>query len=128
MFVEASLSFMGIYLLVGVLKSLLETDQAEVIIAGVLLALATILLFCLIGPHRLDALAKQERTRRGEEMRMDSPLTVYGKRCRHGKEPRRLWRKTGYPDQCEGGRVTHAATQEDSAARQWNDDGVRAQR
>jgi hypothetical protein len=36
---------MGIYLLVGVLKSPLEADQAEVIIAGVLLALATILLF-----------------------------------------------------------------------------------
>jgi len=96
-FVEASLSSMGIYLLVGVLKSLLEANQAEVITAGVLLALATILLFYLIGPRRLDALAKHERTRRGEEMRMDSPLTVYGEAVQARQRAQKALEENGLP-------------------------------
>jgi hypothetical protein len=43
-FAEASLCFVGFYLLLGVLKDPLEVDQAPVIFAGVGLALATVLL------------------------------------------------------------------------------------
>jgi hypothetical protein len=87
---------MGIYMLVGVLKSPLEADQAEVIIAGVLLALATILLFYLIGPSRFYALAKHERSRR-EEAWGDGPLTAYGEAVQARQRAEKALEKDGLP-------------------------------
>lgn len=72
-FTEAAPCFPGIYLLREVIGRPLETSEAEVLIAGVLLALATILLFYMMGPKRRIALAKHERGRRGGEMRLESP-------------------------------------------------------
>jgi hypothetical protein len=74
-FAEASLAFAGIYLLVEALKRPLEADQAGIIIAGVLLSLATVLLFYLIGPNRFEELAKAE-LRSSEERLPESPLTA----------------------------------------------------
>ncbi len=77
-FVEASLCFVGFYLLLEVLKNPLEVDQPSVIVAGVVLALATVLLFYMIGPKRADALANEEDRSVGEEMWREAPLTAYG--------------------------------------------------
>ncbi len=96
-FAEAGLCFVGIYLLVAVLKSPLEADQAEVIIAGVLLALATILLFYLIGPQRFDALAKPERSRKHEEARLEAPLTAYGEAVQARQRAEKALEEEGLP-------------------------------
>ena len=68
---------MGVYLLVGVLKSPLDADQSAVIFAGVLLALATILLFYMLSPKRFEALARDDEAR-SEEPLLELPLTAYG--------------------------------------------------
>ena len=62
-FVDSCLIFTGIYLLSEVLKRPLEASQESVIAAGVLLALATILLFYLARPKRHEALASNEDRR-----------------------------------------------------------------
>lgn len=59
-FVEGCLIFTGAYLLLEVWRSPLEARPESVIAAGVLLSLATILLFYMARPKRLDALARVE--------------------------------------------------------------------
>jgi len=56
-------------------KGPLEAQQGAGISAGVLLSLATILLFDLVRPKRFNALAKQEEAN-GEERRLKTPLTA----------------------------------------------------
>jgi predicted cation transporter len=76
-FVVGCLVFTGMYLLSEALKRPLEARQEAVITAGVLLALATILLFYLVRPKRRDALASEEE--RGVELSsLESQLTLFG--------------------------------------------------
>ena len=77
-FAEASLSFLGIYLLIEVLKEPLEADQSTVLLAGVLLSLATILLFYLIGPSRFPALARHDGHHSRGGIRIERSQTLRG--------------------------------------------------
>jgi hypothetical protein len=75
---EAGLISPGVYLLLGAaLKSPLEADQMAVICAGVLLALATVLLFYMLSPKRFEALARNDDAR-SDEPPLEIPLTAYG--------------------------------------------------
>lgn len=76
-FAEGSLIFAGVYLLANALKRPLEAEQSSVIGAGVLLSLATVLLFYLVWPNRHEALAREDDFGT-EELQMKSPLTPYG--------------------------------------------------
>ena len=76
-FVEACLVFLGVYLLLDSWKRPLEAHQSDVIFAGVLLSLASILLFYLARPKRRDALARVDRQDRGRKF-VESPLTAFG--------------------------------------------------
>jgi len=76
-FVELGLVSGGIYLLIEVSLYPLEAGQAAVICAGVLLALATILLFYLVNPKRSKALAKDDEVR-DEDRMLEITLTAYG--------------------------------------------------
>jgi type VI protein secretion system component VasK len=58
LFAEASLLFTGIYLFSEAILRPLEASPVSVLAAGVILALATILLFYLISPWRKDSLAQ----------------------------------------------------------------------
>ena len=75
-FAEVGPLFAGVYLLSEALRRPLEA-QAAVIGAGVLLSLATVLLFYLVRPKRFAALAKKDGPN-GEERQLESPLTLYG--------------------------------------------------
>ncbi len=77
LFVEGSLLFAGIYLLSEVLKRPLAAQQTAVNDGGVLLSLATVLLFYLVWPKRHEALAREDDAS-VEERRLEPPLTVYG--------------------------------------------------
>jgi hypothetical protein len=77
LFVEGSLLFAGVYLLSEVLKRPLEAQQGAVIGAGVLLSLATVLLFYLAWPRRYEALAREDDPS-VEERRLEPPLPAYG--------------------------------------------------
>ncbi len=81
LFAEASLMFAGIYMLTEELKRPLEANQTALICAGVLLSLATILLFYLIGPKRFHSLAKEEEPL-SESRILESPLTAYGEQIK----------------------------------------------
>src|SRR5271154_7119478 len=59
-FVEASLLFGGLYLLAEVALQPLEANQVSILSAGVILALAVILLVYLVRPWRKAALARME--------------------------------------------------------------------
>ena len=71
------MNFAGGYLLSEALRRPLEAQQGAVISAGVLLSLATVLLFYLVRPKRFEALAKKDGPN-GEERQVESPLTLYG--------------------------------------------------
>lgn len=77
LFVEVGLLCCGTYLLIQMVRRPLETDNTAIIGAGVLLALATVLLFYLVRPKTREALASREQ-RYQEEFRMESTLTAYG--------------------------------------------------
>ncbi len=62
-FVEIGLLSCGIYLLAEVSLKPLEADQVSILGAGVLLALASVLLFYLVRPHRREALTRPDERR-----------------------------------------------------------------
>jgi hypothetical protein len=62
-FAELGLVSCGIYLLAEAALKPLEADQASILSAGVLLALATVLLFYMIRPHRNEALMRPDARR-----------------------------------------------------------------
>jgi len=62
-FVEFGLVLCGVYLLAEAVLEPLEADQVSIISAGVILALASVLLFYMVRPRRRRALAKSESIR-----------------------------------------------------------------
>jgi hypothetical protein len=76
-FAEAGLVFTGVYILMEEMKRPLEADPSSVIGAGVLLALATILLFYLVGVKRFEHLSKEDDIG-GEEKLPATSLTAFG--------------------------------------------------
>ena len=66
-FVEFGLIFCGIYLLAEASLKPLEADQASIISAGVILALASVLLFYMIRPRRKQVLTRPEAPRLSRE-------------------------------------------------------------
>ena len=76
-FVEGCLIFTGAYLLLECLRSPLEARPEAVISAGVLLSLATMLLFYLVGPKGSRALAREDDAPSGQG-NVEVPLTVFG--------------------------------------------------
>jgi hypothetical protein len=97
LFAVTGLCFLGFYLLIGVLKNPTDGEQTEVLVAGVLLALASILLFYLIGPKHSEALARHERRKVKEEMWIDLPLTGYGEALQARKRAEKEMAKQGLP-------------------------------
>ena len=75
---ELTLFFCGTYLLVNVIKRPLEADPPSVIGAGVMLALASTLLFYMVWPLRREAMARREYSAGDVERLPDSVLTAYG--------------------------------------------------
>jgi hypothetical protein len=69
-FVEVGLLFCGSYLLIDAIASPLESNQAAVLAAALMLALAIFLLFYLLQPMRYTTLAQRGRIRKaGREKR-----------------------------------------------------------
>ena len=75
---EISLVFCGAYLLINVIERPLEADQPSVIGAGVMLALASTLLFYMVWPLRREAMAQRETRRSTDINPLESILTTYG--------------------------------------------------
>jgi hypothetical protein len=78
-FVETGLLFCGIYMLADAIAKPLEANQAGVIAAAAVLALALVLLFYLFQPLRKTALARACETPRARAPEEHPPLTIYGK-------------------------------------------------
>ena len=76
-FVEFGLIFCGIYLLAEASLKPLEADQASIIGAGVMLALASVLLFFMIRPHRKEVLARPDAPRRARDWQEPPSLAAY---------------------------------------------------
>ncbi|HXR34045.1 MAG TPA: hypothetical protein VN830_10075 [Verrucomicrobiae bacterium] len=66
-FVEFGLIFCGVYLLAEASLKPLEADQASIISAGVILALASVLLFYMVRPRRKQVLPRPDATRVSRE-------------------------------------------------------------
>jgi len=62
-FVELGLFSCGFYLLAEVSLEPLEADGVSILGAGVILALASVLLFYMIRPHRREALTRRDGRR-----------------------------------------------------------------
>jgi len=77
-FVELGLVLCGVYLLAEAVLEPLEADQASIISAGVILALASVLLFYMVRPRRKKALSQSETTRIVRLQSSVLPLTPYG--------------------------------------------------
>lgn len=77
-FVELGLIFCGVYLLAEVSLKPLEADQASILSAGVILALASVLLFYMIRPRRRQVLRRPEASCRLQDRSSELPLTPYG--------------------------------------------------
>ena len=77
-FVEFGLLFCGIYLLAEASLKPLEADQASIISAAVILALACVLLFYMIRPRRKQVLTRPEASRLSRVQSAELPFTSYG--------------------------------------------------
>src|ERR1017187_416377 len=100
----ARLIFGGVYLLVGVLKSPLEADQTAVICPGVLLALATILLFYMLSPKRFEVVARDDEARSDEPL-LEIPLTADGEAPQARQRRNKLWKKIDWLGPRQGRKV-----------------------
>jgi len=87
-FAEASLLFGGLYLLAEATLRPLEADQVSILSAGVILALAAILLVYLVRPWRKAALAKMEDSL--QTATAEPPLTAFGEAVRIRQEAERV--------------------------------------
>jgi hypothetical protein len=76
-FTEAALFFCGGYLLLQVMRSPLETGEAAIIAAGLILPLASVLLFYLVRPGLNEGLAQADESA-ADVRRLEVPLTAYG--------------------------------------------------
>src|SRR5271157_3195684 len=77
-FVELGLIFCGVYLLAEASFKPLEADQASILSAGVILALASVLLFYMIRPRRMQALRRPDAPRLSRVQSGELPLTACG--------------------------------------------------
>jgi type VI protein secretion system component VasK len=91
-FAEGSLLFAGFYLLTQATVQPLEADQVSVLAAGVILALAGILLVYLVRPWRRAALARMEESLQAAAVG-ESPLTAFGEATRVRQEAERVLRE-----------------------------------
>jgi type VI protein secretion system component VasK len=92
-FAEGSLLFGGFYLLTQATVRPLEADQVSILAAGVILALAGILLVYLVRPWRKVALARMEESLQAATVG-ESPLTAFGEATRLRQEAERVLRET----------------------------------
>lgn len=92
-FVEFGLIFCGVYLLAEAGLKPLEADQASIISAGVILALASVLLFYMIHPRRRQVLTRPEASRRSRVQSDELPFTSYGSAVPARREARRALQK-----------------------------------
>lgn len=76
--IELCLFFFGTYLLINVIERPLEADPPSVIGAGVMLALASTLLFYMVWPLRKEAMAQRENPAGQQDRLPESVLTAYG--------------------------------------------------
>ena len=76
-FIEIGLLFCGVYLLAEAGLKPLEADQASVISAGVILALAIVLLFYMIRPRRKQVLPRPEASRIARDWSDEVSLTAH---------------------------------------------------
>ena len=88
-FAECSLLFAGFYLLVQSTVQPLEADQASVLAAGVILALAATLFVYLVRPWRRAALASLEDSLQSAATG-EAPLTAFGEATRLRQEAERV--------------------------------------
>jgi hypothetical protein len=75
-FAELGLVSCGIYLLAEAGLKPLEADEASILSAGALLALATVLLFYVIRPHRNEALMRPDARRPSPDFHEPSALSA----------------------------------------------------
>lgn len=77
-FVELGLIFCGVYLLAEVSLKPLEADQVSILSAGVILALAIVLLFYMVRPRRKQVLPRPDASRLSSNRSNKLPLTAHG--------------------------------------------------
>jgi len=77
-FVELSLLFCGLYMLWEALVRPLEANGTAVVGGGVMLALASVLLFYMVRPRRNEILARREAVSVEERQFREKVLTAYG--------------------------------------------------
>jgi hypothetical protein len=75
-FAELGLFSCGIYLLVEASLKPLEANQVSILGAGVLLALASVLLFYMVRPHRKEALPRPDVRRQSWDSHEPSALSL----------------------------------------------------
>jgi len=93
-FVELGLIFCGVYLLAEASLKPLEADQVSIISAGVILALASVLLFYMIRPRRKQVLPRPEASRLSSDRSNKLPLTAHGIAVRRVGKPDARCKKT----------------------------------
>jgi hypothetical protein len=77
-FIELGLISCGVYLLAEAILKPLEANQASVISAGVILALASVLLFYMVRPRRKQVLPRPEASRLSHDRSDELSLTARG--------------------------------------------------
>jgi hypothetical protein len=77
-FVEFGLIFCGVYLLAEAGRKPLEADQFSIISAGVILALASVLLFYMVRPRRKQVLPRPEASRFSRHWSEELTLPAHG--------------------------------------------------
>jgi len=92
-FVEFGLIFCGVYLLAEAGLKPLEADQASIISAAVILALASVLLFYMIRPRRKQVLTRPEASRLSRVQSDELPFTSYGNTAPARREAGRALQK-----------------------------------
>ncbi len=78
LFAELALLLCGCYLLAEAVLQPLEANPVSVLGAGVMLALASVLLFYMVRPWQRQRFARREQLRRTAENAVEPVLTSYG--------------------------------------------------
>jgi hypothetical protein len=95
-FTEAALLFSGSYLFLKALWKPLETGEAAVIVAGLLLTLASFLLFYLVRPRIGDELARTDELE-DQPVFVEVPLTALGASLEVRKRAEQALKQDGLP-------------------------------
>jgi type VI protein secretion system component VasK len=91
--VEFGLIFCGVYLLAQASLKPLEADQVSILTAGVILALAIVLLFYMVRPRRKQALPQPEAPCLSRDWSEKLPLPARGIAAPAHREARRALQK-----------------------------------